>query len=175
MALTLAQKQQVVTEVSEVAANALSMVAAEYHGLEVEQMTALRRAASEKGVYLRVVKNTLAKRAVAGTEFECMQSGFIGPLVLAFSQEDLGSAARVMKDFAKENEALQVKMVAVGGELFGAESLDRVAALPTRDEALSQLLGTMQAPIAKLASTLNEVPTKIARVLAAVKDAKDAA
>jgi large subunit ribosomal protein L10 len=175
MALTLAQKQQVVTEVSEVAANALSIVAAEYHGLEVEQITALRRAASEKGVSLRVVKNTLAKRAVAGTEFECMQSGFVGPLILAFSQEDLGSAALDMKEFAKDNEALQVKMLAVGGELFGAESLDRVAALPTRDEALSQLLGTMQAPIAKLASTLNEVPTKIARVLAAVKDAKDAA
>lgn len=175
MALTLAQKKQVVSEVSEVAARALSAVAAEYHGLEVEQMTALRRQAREQGVYLRVVKNTLAKRAIEGTEFECMQSGLTGPLVLAFSEENPGAAARLVKDFAKENEALQVKMVAVGGEMFGADALARVASLPTREEALSQLLGTMQAPIAKLASTLQEVPGKFVRTLAAVKDAKDAA
>lgn len=175
MALNLEQKKQVVSEVSEIAANALSAVAAEYHGLTVGAIEELRKQAREKNVVVRVVKNTLAKRAVAGTEFECMTSGFVGPLVLAFSTEDLGSAARVVKDFAKENEALKATMVSVGGELFGPEGLDRVAALPTREEALSQLLGTMQAPIAKLASTLNEVPGKFVRTVAAVKDAKDAA
>lgn len=175
MALTLEQKKQVVAEVSEVAANALSAVAAEYRGIEVSQMTDLRAKAREKGVYLRVVKNTLAKRALAGTEFECMESGFVGPLILAFSQEDLGSAARVLKDFAKENDKLNVTMLSVGGELFGPADLDRVASLPTREEALAQLLGTMQAPIAKLARTFKEVPGKFVRTVAAVKDAKEAA
>lgn len=175
MALTLEQKKQVVSEVSEVAANALSVVAAEYHGLTVEQMTAFRNQAREKGVVVRVVKNSLARRAVEGTDFECMSSGMVGPLVLAFSQEDLGSAARVVKDFSKENDAMKVTMVAVGSELHGADALDRVAALPTREEALSMLLGTMQAPIAKLATTLNEVPGKLVRTVAAVKNAKEAA
>ena len=104
-----------------------------------------------------------------------MESGFSGPLILAFSQEDLGSAARVLKDFAKENDNLKVTMLSVGGALFGPADLDRVAALPTRDEALAQLMGTMQAPIAKLARTLKEVPGKFVRTVAAVKDAKEAA
>lgn len=175
MALTITQKKQVVAEVSEVAANALSAVAAEYHGLSVEDLTNLRKQAREQGVYLRVVKNTLAKRAVAGTEFECMTDGFVGPLMLAFSYESPGAAARLVKDFAKENEALQTKMVAISGEAYGPDALDRVASLPTRDEALSQLLGTMQAPVQKLVSTLNAVPTKVVRTVAAIKDAKEAA
>ncbi|EDY85594.1 ribosomal protein L10 [gamma proteobacterium HTCC5015] len=175
MALTIEQKKQVVAEVSEVAANALSAVAAEYHGLGVEELTALRKVAREKGVYLRVVKNTLAKRAVADTEFECMTDGFVGPLMLAFSQEGPGDAARLVKDFAKENEALQTKMVAISGEVYGADALDRVASLPTRDEALSKLLGTMQAPVQKLLGTFNAVPTKLVRTVAAIKDAKEAA
>lgn len=175
MALTLEQKKQVVAEVSEVAASALSCVAAEYHGIEVSDMTKLRGQAREKGVYVRVVKNSLAKRALAGTEFECMESGFVGPLILAFSQEDLGSAARVFKDFAKENKNLKVTMLSVGGELFDGSEIDRVASLPTREEALAQLLGTMQAPIAKLARTIKEVPSKFVRTVAAVKDAKEAA
>ena len=173
MALNLEQKKQVVAEVSEVAANALSAVAAEYHGLEVGQLTELRKQGREQGVYIRVVKNTLARRAVEGTEFECMQDSLVGPLMFAFSQENPGGAARLFKDFAKENDALKVKVVAVGGEAFGPDALERVASLPTREEALAQLLGTMQAPIAKLARTLNEVPGKLVRTVAAIKDQKE--
>ena len=175
MALTFDQKQQVVSEVSEVAAKALSAVAAEYRGITVSAMTDLRNRAREKGVHLQVVKNTLAKRALKGTEFECMEDGFVGPLILAFSLEDLGSAARVLKDFAKENDKIKITMLSVGGELFGPSQVDRVASLPTREEALAKLLGTLQAPISKLASTLNAVPTKVVRTVAAIKDAKEAA
>lgn len=175
MALNLKQKQQVVADVAEIAASAHSVVVAEYHGLTVEQITQLRRQARDENVVVRVVKNSLTKRAVAGTDFECITSGLVGPLLLAFSLEDLGSAARVVKDFAKEHQALSTKWIAVGGALYDASGLDKVAALPTRDEALAQLLGTMQAPIAKLASTFKEVPGKFVRTLAAVKDAKEAA
>ena len=175
MALTLEQKQKVVAEVSEVAANAYSAVAADYHGLEVGQLTVLRNQAREKGVVLKVVKNTLAKRAFEGTSFECMSDKMVGPLLLAFSTEDLGSAARVIHEFAKEHKALEPKLVSVGGELFGPEELERVAKLPTRDEALSILMATMKAPVTKLARTMKEVPGKFVRTVAAVKDAKEAA
>lgn len=175
MALTLEQKQKVVAEVSEVAANAYSAVAAEYHGMEVAQMTALRNLARGKGVVLKVVKNTLAKRAFEGTKFECMSDSMTGPLLLAFSMEDLGSAARVIYDFSKENKALETKLVSVGGELFGPQELERVSKLPTRDEALAILMATMKAPVTKLARTMKEVPGKFVRTVAAVKDAKEAA
>lgn len=175
MALTLEQKKQVVAEVSEVAANAYSAVAAEYHGIEVAQMTNLRNKAREKGVVLKVVKNTLAKRAFEGTKFECMSDSLAGPLLLAFSMEDLGSAARVVHEFSKEHKALETKLVSVGGELFGPEELERVSKLPTRDEALAILMATMKAPVTKLARTMKEVPGKFVRTVAAVKDAKEAA
>ncbi len=162
-------------EVSEVAANAYSAVAAEYHGIEVGQMTQLRRAARDKGVVLKVVKNSLARRAFEGTNFECMSDGLTGPLILAFAMEDLGSAARVVKDFNKEHKLLDAKIVSVGGEVFGPEELERVAKLPTRDEALAILMATMKAPVTKLARTMNEVPSKFVRTVAAVKDAKEAA
>ena len=175
MALTYDQKKLVVSEVSEVAATALSAVAAQYRGITVAKMTALRNQAREKGVFLRVVKNTLAKRALKGSSFECMEEGLVGPLILAFSLEDLGSAARVLKDFAKENDKIQITMLSVGGELFGPADVDRVASLPTRDEALSKFLGTLQAPISKLAGTLNAIPEKTVRTIVAIKDAKEAA
>lgn len=175
MALTLEQKKQVVAEVSEVAANAYSAVAAEYHGIEVGQMTQLRNNAREKGVVLKVVKNSLARRAFEGTDFECMSDGLTGPLILAFSMEDLGSAARVVKDFNKEHDLLEPKIVSVGGESFGPEALERVSKLPTRDEALAILMATMKAPVTKLARTMKEVPGKFVRTVAAVKDAKEAA
>lgn len=175
MALTLEQKKQVVADVSEVAANAYSVVAAEYHGIEVGQMTELRNNAREKGVVLKVVKNSLAKRAFEGTNFECMSDGLTGPLILAFAMEDLGSAARVVKDFNKEHKLLDAKIIAVGGEAFGPEELERVASLPTRDEALAILMATMKAPVTKLARTMKEVPGKFVRTVAAVKDAKEAA
>jgi len=175
VALTIEQKKLVVAEVAEVASKAYSAVGAEYRGLTVEQMTAMRVKARESGVYLRVIKNTLAKRAVEGTEFACIRESLTGPLVLAFSMEDPGSAARLMKDFAKEYDKLEVKIVALGGQLLSASDLERVASLPTREEALSMLLSVMQAPIAKLARTLNEVPGKLVRTVAAIRDQKQAA
>lgn len=174
MALNLEQKKAVVAEVSQVAAVAHSAVAAEYHGLSVGQMTELRKKARESGVFLKVVKNNLARRAVEGTEFECMREGMVGPLLYAFSQEDPGSAARVVRDFSKDHEALVAKLVAVGGQLLGPGELKRLADLPTREEAISLLMATMRAPLDKFARTLNEVPGKLVRTLAAVKDSKAA-
>ena len=172
MALNLEQKKTIVAEVAEVAANAYSAIGAEYNGLTAEQMSALRAKARESGVYLRVVKNTLARRAVEGTEFECMQAGMVGPLVLAFSMEDPGAAARVMKDFAKDNKALAVKLVSVGGKMFGPDDLDRLASMPTKDQAISMLMAVMKAPVEKLARTINEVPGKLVRTVAAIRDQK---
>ena len=172
MGVSLEQKKRMVQEVADVANEAYSALAAEYRGLSAGQMDNLRVRARESGVYVRVVKNTLAKRAVEGTDFECMTDGFQGPLLLAFSQEDPGSAARVLKDFSKEHEQLVVKMLAVGGEMYPGSEIDRLATLPTYDEAISRLMATMQAPVQKLATTLNEVPGKLVRTLAAVKDAK---
>lgn len=175
MALRLEQKQAIVAEVSEAAGSALSAVLADYRGLTVEQMTELRAKARGAGVYLKVIRNTLAKRAVDGTEHECLKEALVGPTLLAFSHEDPGSAARLLKDFAKNFEALEVKALSIGGELLGADQLSRVASLPTRDEALATLMAVMQAPIVKLARTLNEVPGKLVRTVAAVRDQKQAA
>ena len=172
--LNLEDKKSIVSEVSAVAADAHSVIAAEYHGLTVEEMTDLRTKARDGGVYLRVVKNTLARRALEGTEFECMKDGLVGPLLLAFSQEDPGSAARLIKDFAKEHEMLVTKLVSVGGELLAPGDIDRLASLPTRDQAISMLMAVMKAPVEKLARTLNEVPGKLVRTVAAVRDQKQA-
>lgn len=172
MPLTLDEKKAVVAEVAQVAGSAHAAVAAEYRGLTVHQMTQLRAQARDAGVYMRVVKNTLARRAVEGTEFECMSEGLSGPLMLAFSTEDPGSAARVIKDFARTSDKLQVRAVAIGGRLYGPNELERVASLPTRDEALSQLAATMRAPLDKLARTLNEVPGKLVRTVDAVRAQK---
>ena len=160
---------------NEAAGKALSAVLADYRGLTVTQMTEMRTKARASGVYLRVIRNTLAKRAVEGTEYECLKSALVGPTLVAFSQEDPGAAARLMKEYAKTFEKLEVKALSIGGVLLGADQLDRVATLPTRDEALSLLMAVMQAPIAKLARTLNEIPGKLVRTLAAVRDQKEAA
>jgi len=169
MPLTLDEKKAVVSEVADVASSAHSAIAAEYRGLTVHQMTQLRTNARDAGVYLRVVKNTLARRAVEGTEFECMSEGFTGPIMLAFSREDPASAARVIKDFAKTSDKVKVRAVAVGGQVFGPQDIDRVASLPTREEALSQLAATLRAPLDKFARTLNEVPGKLVRTVEAVR------
>ena len=174
MALTYTEKQAVVAEVADVASNALSAVAAEYRGLSVSQLTDLRAKARSTGVYVRVVKNSLARRAVEGTEFECMQDSFSGPLMLAFSQEDPGAAARLFRDFAKENDQLKITVGAVGGATIDASDIGKLANLPTRDQAISQLMSVMQAPITKFVQTLNEVPSKFVRTVAAVRDAKEA-
>lgn len=174
MSLTLEEKKTIVTEVAEVAAVAHSAVAAEYRGLTVGEMTELRSEARSGGVYLRVVKNTLTRRAIKGTDFECMNDGLIGPLIIAFSQEDPGGAARVVEKFAKGNKKLVVKLVSLGGKLLDPSDIKAVASLPTKDQAISQLMSVMQAPVQKLVQTMNEVPTKLVRVVAAVKDQKEA-
>ncbi len=167
MALDFQSKQALVAEVNTVAASALSAVAAEYRGLTVGEMTSLRANARNSGVYIKVVKNTLAKRAVEGTEFECMQDAFKGPLLLAFSKEDPGSAARVVKDFAKEHENLVTVSVSIGGQLFEAADIDRLAALPTLDEARAMLLRTLQGPLTQFVRLLSEPGAMIARTLQA--------
>ena len=175
MALRLEDKKAIVAEVAEVAASAYSAVAAEYRGLSVAEMTDLRSKARDGGVYLKVVRNTLARRAVEDTEFACMQDIFVGPLVLAFSQEDPGAAARVVKDFAKDHNKLIVKAVSVSGKLLPAEDLDKLAKMPTYDQAISMLMSVMQAPISKFVRTLAEPHAKLTRTVAAVRDQKQAA
>jgi large subunit ribosomal protein L10 len=175
MALNLEDKKALVAEVAEVAAQAQSVVAAEYRGLTVSQMTELRARARKQGVYMRVVKNTLARKALAGTSFEAVGPKLKGPLVLAFSKDDPGAAARVVKDFAKANDKLVATLVSLGGQVLPPKDLDAVASLPTREQALSMLLGTLKAPSQKLVSTLAAVPSKLVRTLAAVRDQKQAA
>lgn len=174
MALSLAEKQAIVAEVAVVAKDAHSAVVAEYAGLESNDMNDLRSKARAGGVYLRVVKNSLAKRAIEGTDYECLSEALVGPMIIAFSQEDPGCAARVLKDYAKQNDKLVVKALSVSGQLLAASELDRLASLPTKDQAISMLMSVMQAPVTKLARTLNEVPGKLVRTVAAVKDAKAA-
>jgi len=173
--LTLKEKKAIVADVASRAENAQSAVAAEYSGMSVDQMTQLRANARAAGVYLRVVKNTLAKRAVEGTEFACIQDSLSGPLVLAFSGEEPAAAARVINDFAKDNELLAVKIVALRGKLLNPGDLKMLATMPTKDEAISQLMSVMKAPVEKLARTLAEPNNKLARTLAALRDQKDAA
>jgi len=172
MALKLEDKKVVVAEVNAVAAKALSVVGAENRGLTVTQMTSLRAKARKEGVYVRIVKNTLARKALAGTAFECIAPALKGPIVLAFSQDDPGAAARIVKAFAKDNDKLVTTLVSLGGTLLAAKDLDRVASLPTRAQALSQLLGVLKAPIAKFVSTLAAPNVKLVRTLVAVADAK---
>jgi len=175
MALKLEDKRKIVAEVNDVASKAYSVVAAEYNGLSVAQMTALRVAARKENVYLRVVRNTLARRAVVDTEFACLSEALTGPLILAFSVEDPGSAARVVKDFAKDNDKLAVKAVAIGGELLPADALDKLAKMPTYDQSISMLMSVMKAPIEKFVRTLAEPHAKLVRTVVAIRDQKEAA
>jgi len=175
MALNLEDKKALVAEVAEVAAKAQSVVAAEYRGLTVSQMTELRARARKSGVYMRVVKNTLARKALAGTSFETVGPKLKGPLVLAFSKDDPGAAARVVKDFAKANDKLVATLVSLGGQVLPAKELERVASLPTREQALSMLLGVLKAPIQKFVATLAAPPAKLVRTVAAIRDQKQAA
>lgn len=175
MALSFTEKEAIVAEVAEIANSAFSVVVAEYAGLESVDMDDLRAKSRDGGVRLRVVKNTLARRALEGTDFACLQESLVGPVVMAFSQEDPGSAARVVKDFTKENDKLVVKALSISGQLLEASELDRLASLPTKDQAISMLMSVMQAPVTKLARTLNEVPGKLVRTVAAIRDDKQAA
>lgn len=173
--LTKEQKEAIVAEVAIVARSAQSAIAAEYRGLTVEQMTKLRFDARKAGVYLRVVKNTLARRALTDTGYACMSDSLKGPLVLAFSKEEPAAAARVMRNFAKDNDKLVVKAIALSGKLLTPGDLAALATMPTREEALSKLLAVMKAPIEKLARTLKAPADKLVRTMAAVRDQKQAA
>jgi large subunit ribosomal protein L10 len=175
MALRLEDKQALVAEVNEVAQRAQSVVAAEYRGLTVTKLTELRAKARAQRVYMRVVKNTLARRAVAGTQFECVGDKLKGPLILAFSEDDPGAAARLIKAFAKDNDKLVPTLVSLGGTVLSGNDLERVADLPTKEQALAQLLGVLKAPIGKFVRTLAEPHAKLVRTIAAVKDQKQAA
>ena len=167
MALRLEDKKALVKEVNAVAGDSVTAVAAEYRGLSVAEMTLLRKEARNAGVYMRVVKNTLARRAVEGTEFECMQDTLKGPILLAFAKDDPGAAARVIKNFAKEHDALQAVSLSAGGQLLPASDLATLADLPTLDQARAMLLGVMMAPMTKLARTLAEPSAMFARTLSA--------
>lgn len=175
MAMSFEAKKAMVAEVNEVAGRAMSAVLAEYRGLTAGQMDRLRVQAREGGAYLKVVKNNLAKIALKDTEYECMSEAFRGPVILGFSLEDPGSAARVISDFQKGNEALKVTAISFSGQLLPGEQLDRLAKLPTRDQALAQLMGVIKAPVTKLVSTTREPVAKLSRTVAAVRDQKQAA
>jgi large subunit ribosomal protein L10 len=175
MAIGLEEKKAIVAEVNETAASALSLVVADARGVTSNDMTALRATARENQVMLRVVRNTLAKRAFEGTEYECVIDTLTGPSLFGFSMEDPGAAARLFKDFAKENDKFEVKALSISGTLMGADQLDVLAKLPTRDQALSMLMSVMKAPTTKLVQTMNEVPGKLVRTLAAVRDQKEQA
>ena len=167
MALRLEDKKALVEEVSAVAGDSVTAVAAEYRGLSVAEMTELRKEARNAGVYMRVVKNTLARRAITGTDFECMKDTLKGPILLAFAKDDPGAAARVIKDFAKDHEALKAVSLSAGGQLLPGSDLARLADLPTLDQARAMLLGVMVAPLSKLVRTLAEPPAMLARTLSA--------
>lgn len=175
MALNLEGKKAIVAEISEVASKSISVVVAEYRGLAVPAMTSLRSKARENGVYLRVIRNTLAKRAFKGTELECMEDALVGPLVFGFAQNEPSAAARLFKDFAKENEVFQVKALSVAGKYYDASHLDSVAALPTRKEAFAKLAATLLAPVTQLARTLNEPHSQLVRALEDYRKKKEEA
>ena len=174
MALKLEDKKVIVAEVNEAAGNALSAVVADYRGMEVGALTEMREKARNGKIYLRVVRNTLAKRAVAGTEFECLTDALVGPSLIGFSLEEPSAAAKLFKDIAKDNDKLEIRALAIGGQLLDASQVDAVAKLPTKDEAIAMLMSVMTAPVAKFVRTMNAVPGKLVRTVVAVGEAKKA-
>ncbi|RKZ68824.1 MAG: 50S ribosomal protein L10 [Candidatus Parabeggiatoa sp. nov. 3] len=168
----LEDKRAIVASVNDVANTAHSAVVAEYRGMTCAEMTQLRQNARGAGVYLRVVRNTLARRAILNTDFECLQEILVGPVVLAFSVEEPSAAARVIGQFAKSNDKLIVKAIALGGQRMSANEIDFVATLPTKTEAISQLMSVIQAPLTQLVRTLKEPSAKLVRTFAAVRDSK---
>lgn len=174
MSTNLEQKMAVVSEVSDSLSGAKAAILAEYRGLTVAEMTGLRGEARNAGVYMRIVKNTLARRAVAGSEFECLQDHMVGPVAFAAS-EDPVAVAKVLSNFAKDHDDLKIKIGAMDGALINIDEISALSKLPGREELLSRLVGTMQAPIQKFVATLNEVPSKFVRALAAVRDDKEQA
>jgi large subunit ribosomal protein L10 len=174
VAMKLEDKKAIVAEVNKIASQSLSAVAADYRGLTVEQMTQLRVNARKNGIYMQVVRNTLARRALEGTEFSCLQDALTGPLFLAFALEDPGAVARLLKDACKDYEKLEVKAIALGGQLLGKDKLDALAKLPTKEQALVMMMCVMKAPITQFVRTLAETYARVVRVCAAVRDKKQA-
>lgn len=174
MPLKLEDKQAIVAEVNAVAATAYSAIVAEYSGITVSEMTGLRAKAREAEVYLRVVKNTLARRAVEDTGFGCLKETLVGPVILAFSKSDPGSAARIISEFSKTNKKIVVKGVALSGKLLAVSDLEALSKMPTKDQAISQLMSVIKAPVTKFVQTLREPHAKLVRTFAAVRDSKEA-
>ncbi len=175
MALNLSQKQAVVAELADVAGKALSLVAVEYAGLTVGQLTNLRKKARDNGVFVKVAKNTLVSRAVEGTDYQCVQSALTGPLLYAFSKDDPGAAGRLIKEFAKAHEKMKPRLVAIGGKAYPGSHVDVLASLPTRNQALSMLLNVLSQPATMLVRVLAEPASQVARVTQRVAEAKQAA
>ena len=175
MALRLEEKKIVVKEVAEVAAHALSAIAVNYQGLTVDEMTAFRQKARDANVCVRVIKNSLARKALAGTDYECMNEGLVGPLAFAFSMDDPAAAARIIKEFSKEHPKMETSLVSLGGKLYDASELNRLSTLPTYEQGIAILMGVMKAPVEKFVRTLSEPQAKLVRTLAAVRDQKQAA
>ena len=173
MSLSIEDKQSVVKELNTIASSSISGAIADYSGLNVAEITELRTKAREAGVYLKVVKNTLSKRAFSDTSFECLTENLKGPIIIAFSEDDLASPARLFKNFSKEYEQLQTVGLAIDGNTFPATDLDRIAQLPTKQEAYSTIANLLQAPIEKAVRTLKEIPSKFTRMAVAVKDNKE--
>ena len=174
MGLSLEQKQAMVSEVAAKLQGAQSVIVAEYRGLNVERVTQLRSKARKSGVWLRVLKNTLARRAVKGTPFEKLSDQMVGPLMYGISQDPV-AGAKVLSEFAKENELFVIKAGAMPNAVISAQEIKALSQLPSREELIAKLLGTMQAPVTKLVRTMNEVPSKFVRTLAAYRDTKEKA
>lgn len=175
MVLKLDDKKAIVAELADITRQSTSVVAADYRGLTVSQMTALRTSARKAGVIMRVYRNTLVRRAVQKTNFACLTDALVGPLVLLFSQEDPAAAARVLRDFVKVNETLEVKALVLDGQLLPGDQLKAVASLPSREQALTQVAAIMKAPMSKFVRTLAEPYAQLVRVLAAIREHKEAA
>tara|TARA_E500000075_G_scaffold135180_1_gene154999 strand:+ start:2468 stop:2998 length:531 start_codon:yes stop_codon:yes gene_type:complete len=175
MPLTLDEKKSIVANVHATADIALSLVIADARGVSVSEMTKLRADARAMNVKVSIVRNTLAKRAFEGTEYQCVEDALQGPSLFAFSMDDPGAAARLLKDFAKVNENFKVKALSIAGQLLDSAEVDTLANLPTRIEALGMLAVVTLAPVNKLVRTLNEIPTKATRVVAAIRDIKEQA
>ena len=173
MSLSIEDKQSVVKELNTIASSSVSGAIADYSGLNVAEITELRTKAREAGLYLKVVKNTLSKRAFSDTSFECLIENLKGPIIIALSKDDLASPARLFKDFGKDYEQLRTVGLSINGAAYPASDLERIAKLPSKDEAYSMLMGLMKAPIEKTVRLLNEVPTKFVRLSNAMKDKQE--
>lgn len=172
MAITLTQKQEMVSELTALAGESISAVAADYRGMTVSEMTELRQAARKSRVTMRIYRNTLARRALKETDFSCLDEALVGPIVLLFAHDEPGAAARVLRDFIKSNDKIEVKALAMEGGLLAPNQLAAVASLPSRDEALAKLMSQMLAPITQLTRTINEPAAQLVRAVAAVRDTK---